>query len=545
MASIETNILLGKYKPNIETALNQLTENQIIHRIWGHDHTVWKPNPAEITNRLGWLDIAERLQSEVARMMALKEQLQDENYTHVLLLGMGGSSLAPEVFAKTFGNEVVGLDLAVLDSTDPGAVLAHAKRLDLPNTLFIVSTKSGGTVETLSFFKFFYNKVLDEVGEDQAGQHFIAITDPGSKLEALAATLNFRETFINDPNIGGRFSVMSFFGLLPAALVGLDIAKLIERAIAMAQACGDDIPVEANPGALLGGVMGALNKIGRDKVTFVTSTEIDSFGDWVEQLIAESTGKEGKGILPVVGETLGAPNVYADDRIFVHLRMGEDNDDIPALKALAHAGHPVLHLQLADKYDLGGQFFLWEFATAVASYFMEINPFDQPNVESAKVLARQMVAEYEKTGKLPEADYATLTSDSLTRFLAYCAPGDYISLQAYVTPTPEAEAVLSAIRMNLRNKHKLATSLGFGPRFLHSTGQLHKGDAGHGLFIQITSETSEDIPIPDQPGANTSTMSFQTLKNSQALGDAAALEEAGRKLIRFQINDIQELKRLT
>ncbi len=398
---------------------------------------------------------------------------------------------------------------------------------------------------TLSFFKFFYNRVLDEVGEDQVGQHFIAITDPGSKLEALAATLDFRETFINDPNIGGRFSVMSFFGLLPAALIGIDIAKLIDRAIAMAQACRTDVPVRDNPGALLGGVIGILNKIGRDKVTFVISTEIGSFGDWVEQLIAESTGKGGKGILPIVGETIGSPNVYADDRIFVHLRMGEDEGDIPALKALASAGHPVIHLQLANKYDLGAQFFLWEFATAVASYFMKINPFDQPNVESAKVLARQMVAEYKKTGKLPEADYASLTSDSLTRFLTDCATGDYISLQAYVTPTPESETMISTIRMNLRDKYRLATTLGFGPRFLHSTGQLHKGDAGHGFFIQITSGASEDLSIPDQPGSDTSTMSFQTLKNSQALGDAAALEEAGRKLIRFQINDIQELKHLT
>lgn len=542
MSETEINTHFGSYQESINAALAKLTKSQIIPRIWAHDHTIWKPEPTEITNRLGWLDIAERLQSEVGRMTELKDQLLNESYAQVLLLGMGGSSLAPEVFAKTFGNEVTGLDLAVLDSTDPGAVLAQAKRLDLSKTLFIVATKSGGTVETLSFFKFFYNKVLAEIAEEKAGAHFIAITDPGSKLETLATEFNFRDTFINDPNIGGRFSVMSFFGLVPAALVGVDVAKMIERVILMAQACGADIPAEQNPGALLGAAMGALAKAGRNKVTFVTSTGVVSFGDWVEQLIAESTGKEGKGILPVVGEPLGAPDVYGDDRIFVHLRLGNDDGDLAALEELAHAGHPVLHLQMSDKYDLGGQFFLWKFATVVASYFLEINPFDQPNVEIAKVVAREMVAEYEKTGQLPEADSTPLNGDALAEFLGDPAPGAYISLQAYVNPIPEAKALLQAIRLRLRDTYKMATTLGFGPRFLHSTGQLHKGDAGNGLFIQITSDTTEDLPIPDKPGDKTSAMSFQTLKISQALGDAAALQAAGRKLLRLQVKDIEELK---
>lgn len=542
MSNTEIKTHFGEYQADIETALNNLAENKIVARIWQHDHTVWKPEPTEITNRLGWLDIADRLQSEVGRMTAMKDQLVSEGYTQVLLLGMGGSSLAPEVFSQTFGAEVDGLDLAVLDSTDPGAVLARVENLDLSKTIFVVSTKSGGTVETLSFFKYCYNQVLAAVGEAQTGEHFIAITDPGSKLEALAAQFKFRNTFLNDPNIGGRFSVLSFFGLVPAALVGLDVAKLIERAIAMAQACRTEVPTAQNPGALLGAVMGTLSKVGRDKVTFVASAEIASFGDWVEQLIAESTGKEGQGILPVVGETLGTPKVYGGDRIFVHLRLGEDDADIPALKALAQAGHPVLHLQLSDKYDLGGQFFVWEFATAVASYFHEINPFDQPNVESAKVMARKMVAEYEMTGQLPEADFAPLEEDTLTRFLGDPAPGSYLSLQAYLTPTPQAEALLQAIRMKLRDSYKMATTLGFGPRFLHSTGQLHKGDAGNGYFIQITSTAAEDLPIPDEAGAQSSAMSFQTLKMSQALGDAAALEEAGRKLLRFKLENINELK---
>jgi glucose-6-phosphate isomerase len=545
MSNFDIKMFLNGYQHKIEAAITKLTENRIIARIWEHDHTVWKPEPAEIANRLGWLDIAERLKDEVARMTALKDQLLSEGYTHVLLLGMGGSSLAPEVFAKTFGPDVAGLDLAVIDSTDPGAILAQVERLDLRKTLFIVATKSGGTVETLSFFKFFYNKVLAEVGEKEAGAHFIAITDPGSKLERLADELNFRETFANDPNIGGRFSVMSFFGLVPAALVGLDVSKLIQRAGNMAHVCSAGVPTEENPGAMLGALMGSLNLDGRDKVTFVISPAIASFGDWVEQLIAESTGKEGKGILPVVGEALGDPDIYADDRIFVHLKLAGAEENIASLKALAQAGHPVLHLQLVDKYDLGAQFFLWEFATAIASYFLQINPFNQPNVESAKVLARKMVAEYQKTGKLPQADYAPLTEESLDRFLADCEPGSYLSLQAYINPTPEAEAALTAIRLQLRDSYKIATTLGFGPRFLHSTGQLHKGDAGQGLFIQITSDAARDIPIPDQPGSDASSMSFQTLKLSQALGDGAALENVGRKLIRFQIKAIQDLKQLT
>jgi glucose-6-phosphate isomerase len=544
MSNTELKTQFGKYQTDIEAALTHLTEYDIVTRIWNHDHTVWKPNPTEITNRLGWLDIANRLQSKVGRMISLKDQLIAEGYTQSLLLGMGGSSLAPEVFAKTFGADVSGLDLAVLDSTDPGAVLAKAKSLDLSKTLFIVATKSGGTVETLSFFKYFYNQVLAVIGEAQVGDHFVAITDPGSKLEDLATRLHFRETFLNDPNIGGRFSVMSFFGLVPAALVGLDVSKLIERAIAMARTCDTGTPAGQNPGAVLGAVMGTLAEAGRDKITFVASSEIASFGDWVEQLIAESTGKEGKGILPVVGETLATPEVYGNDRIFVHLRLGEDDADIPALKELSHAGYPVLHLQLSDKYDLGGQFFVWEFATAVASYFLKINPFNQPNVESAKVQARKMVAEFEKNGKLPEANSANLTTEVLTSFLGNPAPGSYLSLQAYVTPTPQAEALLQSIRLKLRDTYKIATTLGYGPRFLHSTGQFHKGDAGNGYFIQFTSQAVEDLPIPDEAGSESSAMSFQTLITAQALGDAAALEEAGRKLLRFQLEKIDDLKTL-
>jgi len=312
--------------PEIEAGLSDLTANNIVARIWEHDHTVWKPDPAEITNRLGWLQIVKAMQDEVPRMKRLTQALMEEGYTDVLLLGMGGSSLAPEVFSHTFVGQVdnlsYGLQLNILDSTDPGAVLAAEAQLDLSKTLFIVATKSGGTVETLSFFKYFYNQVVEDLGEDKAGEHFIAITDPGSKLVDIADRYGFRETFLNDPNIGGRYSALSFFGLVPAALIGIDVPKLLHRAQAMADQCAPQTPITENPGAVLGTILSQLAKTGKDKVTFVASPAIADFPNWVEQLIAESTGKEGVGILPIVGEPLGDPEVYGNDRVFVYLKVG-------------------------------------------------------------------------------------------------------------------------------------------------------------------------------------------------------------------------------
>ncbi|UCC89192.1 MAG: bifunctional transaldolase/phosoglucose isomerase, partial [Anaerolineales bacterium] len=385
------SVSLGSYQSIVEAALDELIENRIIARIWAHDHTVWKPEPTEITNRLGWLHTAELMNEDFPRLQAMVRDLQSAGYTHALLLGMGGSSLAPEVFRKTFGVDSGHLDLAILDSTDPGAVLAHAQRLDPARTLFIVSTKSGGTVETLSFFKFFYNWVADAIGTDQAGGHFIAITDPGSKLAVLAERYRFRATFLNDTNIGGRYSALSYFGLLPAALIGVDVPRLLRDAMVMACASEPCVAARNNPAARLGAILGELAKVGRDKVTFIISPELASFGDWVEQLIAESTGKEGKGILPVVGEPVGSPEAYGDDRLFVYLQLNNDNTHQSEVQALEQAGHPLVWLHLRNPYDLGGQFFLWEMATAVASHRLGINPFDQPNVESAKVQARDMV----------------------------------------------------------------------------------------------------------------------------------------------------------
>lgn len=542
------SVSLGSYQEVVDAALDEMVEDCAVARIWAHDHTVWKPEPAEITSRLGWLHTAEVMSEDYARLEGFVEDVRAAGYTHALLLGMGGSSLAPEVFRKTFGVAPGYLDLAVLDSTDPGTVLAYAEALDLTRTLFIVSTKSGGTVETLSFFKYFYNRVADVVGADGAGEHFIAITDPGSKLADLAGRYKFRATFLNDTNIGGRYSALSYFGLVPAALVGVDVPRLLDDAIGMACSTESCVAARENPGALLGAIMGDLAEAGRDKVTFVTSSQIASFGDWVEQLIAESTGKEGKGILPVVGEPVGSPEIYEDDRLFVYLRLEEDGTYDSAVQALEDAGQPVVRLRLKNLYDLGGQFFLWEMATVVASHRLGINPFDQPNVESAKVLARKMVSEYAEKGSLPAGESAPLTKAALDDFLSQAQLGDpstlpsgsgrgYIAIQAYVQPIAETDAALQALRTQLRDRLKLATTVGYGPRFLHSTGQLHKGDAGNGLFIQFTAEAPQDVPIPDEAGSSESFISFGVLKTAQALGDRQALLDAGRRVIHFDLGD--------
>ncbi len=524
--------LSPNYLPLIQPALDRLAADDIIPRIWMHDHTVWRPEPAEISNRLGWLDNAEAMLADLPRIEAFVAEVRAAGYNYTLLLGMGGSSLAPEVFRRAFGVADGSLDLAVLDTTDPGAVLGFARTLDPARTLFIVATKSGGTVETLSGFRYFYKWTADALGEAQAGAHFVAITDPGSSLVALAARCNFRAVFENNPEIGGRYAALSHFGLVPAALLGVDMRGLLRRAVDAAA----DSRREGNSAAQLGAALGALARAGRDKLTLVLPPQIASFGDWVEQLVAESTGKEGRGILPVVGETLGDPAQYMDDRFFVALELPGENAHSARLAALEAAGDPVVRLPLRDVYDLGAQFFLWEFATAVAGHVLDIQPFDQPNVEAAKNLARKMVAAYHETGTLPEGEAAPFTG--LAQFLEAAPPGDYLCLQAYLTPTPATTAALQTLRHALRDRTGLAVTVGYGPRFLHSTGQLHKGDAGNGLFIQLTADAPEDAPIPDEAGSAASAMSFGVLIQAQALGDYEALKTASppRRVIRFHLS---------
>jgi len=545
---MDISFILGPYQDAIDQGLKELKNNKIVSRIWACDHTVWKPLPDEITNRLGWLRSADRMTENIQRLRKFADTVRSDGYTHALLLGMGGSSLAPEVFSKAFHTVEGYLKLAVLDSTDPDAVLMHAEQLDPKRTLFIVSTKSGGTVETLSFFKFFYNWMVNALGEEHVGEHFIAITDPGSSLADLAERYRFRTVFFNDPNIGGRYSALSYFGMVPAALIGMDIKTLLDRALLMSsicESCGDN-----NNGARLGVVLGEMAKTGRDKVTIIVSPAVESFGDWVEQLIAESTGKAGKGILPVVGEELGSPEMYGDDRLFVYIRLDGDTLYDENIRKLEEYGHPIVVITLQDRYDLGKQFFLWETAVAVAGHLMNINPFDQPNVESAKKLARRMVTEYREKGFLPDepptlkdssiivygGTESNTASKALISFIEQSkCQGSYIAIQAYVKPDSETFAALQKFRIKLRNRFEIATTLGYGPRFLHSTGQLHKGDAGTGLFIQVTSEGIGYVSIPDEAGKTASSISFGVLKLAQALGDREALHNAGRQVLRFHM----------
>ena len=542
---------LGQYSGIVRDALAKLKEDRVMARIWDHDHTVWKPEPDEITNRLGWLDSPDNMSGVVLQIVDQVNRVREAGYDRALLLGMGGSSLAPEVFRETFGVADGYLDLSVLDSTDPTAVADQAEVHDPARTLFIVSTKSGTTAETLSFFKYFYNRTVDTVGSDRAGEHFIAITDPDSPLEKTALENDFRHVFINDPNIGGRYSALSYFGLVPAALVGVDLPTLLERASTLAVNCeAANCPVKGNnTGAILGSVMGTLAMEGMDKLTVLTSPAISTFGSWLEQLLAESTGKEGKGILPVEGETPGPVNVYGKDRMFAYLRLQGDDIHDDLVNELANNGYSVCRINLKDIYDLGGEFFRWEMATAVAGHIMGINPFDQPNVESAKIQARRMLDEYRRAGKLPEPEplfetdgitvYSDLKGNEIGQitnaFLSQAGPDNYAAIQAYINPATGASSALNTLRLKIRDRLKIATTLGFGPRFLHSTGQLHKGDGGRGLFIQITADDAMDIPIPDEPGSSTSTTSFGVLKASQALGDRQALLDVGRRVIRYNI----------
>jgi len=546
--NIETQ--LGPYAVAVDAALAQMAAGRVVERIWAGDHTVWKPEPAEITNRLGWLRSPQEMRSEVGRLETFAKQVHDAGYDQILLLGMGGSSLAPELFAKTLHRPSYP-SLRVLDSTDPAMVLGHAARLDPERTLFIVSTKSGGTVETLSFFRFFYNWAAERLGAGNAGRHFAAITDPGSTLVDVAQRYRFRATFLNDPDIGGRYSALSHFGLVPAALVGADVPRLLDSATTAAALCRVSNPWRENAAAVLGAILGEMARLGRDKLTLVVSPAMASLGDWAEQLVAESTGKQGTGIVPVVGEPLAKPSAYGDDRVLVYLGLSDQCDPAEELKLglIEAAGNPVLRLEMSDIYDLGGQLFVWEMATAVAGQGLGINPFDQPNVEAAKAVARQMVSEYKTAGVLPAASPAVSgdgmsvfgdieapdPGQALVEFMLEAHPRDYVALQAYLPPTAEIHATLQALRLRLRNGFRLATTLGYGPRFLHSTGQLHKGDAGRGLFIQFTADDAQDAAIPDQAGAPGSSITFGVLKAAQAMGDRQALLDAGRRVIRFHL----------
>lgn len=549
----QMTITSGDLKAKVDARLQEMDKSGVMSRIYARDYTVWSRSPKEITNRLAWLFLPSDILDSADGMEQFARDIVSKGYTRALLLGMGGSSLAPEVMRAVFGVREGYLDLVVIDSTDPDFLAAESRKIDPAKTLFIVSTKSGTTVETLSFFKYFYTTTADALGAENAGEHFIAITDPGSPLVETARTYGFRNIFLNEPDLGGRYSALSHFGLVPAALIGADIKSLLDRALVMTENCqaGGCTPEGANSGGTLGALLGEAALAGRNKVTFFLSPAIASFGDWVEQLIAESTGKEGKGIVPIVRENPGSPGHYRSDRLFVSLRLEGDDTHEALLGELEKAGHPVVRIVLHDRYDIGGQFYLWEMATSLAGYILGINPFDQPDVEAAKKRASEAMERFRATGALPapapalqdgyisvygDVQAGTL-SDALASFLAEARSASYVAIQAYLPPAGEIGKALDSLCTKIRDTFRIAVMSGYGPRYLHSTGQLHKGDEGRGLFIQITRSVFDDLAIPDEPGSRQSTISFGTLKSAQALGDWNALKEKGRKVLRLHILD--------
>jgi len=495
---------LGPYQKRFNESLQEFEDQNIMKRIWNHDHTVWKPEPNEISNRLGWLHIMGSMMENLPKINSLTKSVQKGGYKKVILLGMGGSSLAPGVFRKIFGVKNGFLDLQILDSTDPSAVLSIVERIDPEKTLFIVSSKSGETIETLSFFNFFYDQMLNSLGKKKVGKHFIAITDPGSLLEEISKKYQFRSLFLNDPQIGGRYSALSYFGLVPASLIGLDIKAILQSALNMASHCEAHKGVVSgnNWGGLLGLIMGELVKNDCNKLTLFCSPKIAGFGDWVEQLVAESTGKEGKGILPVLGEPLQEAHQYGKDRFLVYIKCDGDGGLDANFQEFKKAGIPCVGIQMQDLLDLGGQFFLWEMATAVCGTQMKINPFDQPDVETAKKISREIVSDFKSKGNLPEekpildtnaikifAEFSANTiSEVLCKFLEFAREGSYLSIQAFIKPSKSTDRVLKEMQTLLREKTNRPTTVGYGPRYLHSTGQIHKGDSGKGIFIQLTSD---------------------------------------------------------
>ncbi len=542
--------IVGQDKEDLAEALAALSKKRIIERIWKKDWTVWKNEPEKIASRLGWLACPQKARKALPGIGRFVREVRRDGYTHALLLGMGGSSLAPLVLASTFKTRPGYLDLIVLDSTVPAAVLDVRHKLNPARTLFIVSSKSGTTVETMSLFSLFWNWTAECLGEARTGEHFIAITGKGTPLAEEARRLRFRSLFLGDPEIGGRFSALSPFGLIPGSLKGINLPLILKSAGEMAQRCRKTSDLKVNPGAYLGAILGVMAKKGKDKVTFFLSPGLASLGAWLEQLIAESTGKEGKGIVPVEGEPIGSREVYGPDRFFISIRLRGDISNENALRRLKAAGFPVLSLNVRSAGHLGGQFFLWEFATAVAGHILGINPFDQPDVDLTKKKTQSFLETYRKKGALPEekpriledgirlfseARVSTL-AEGLRNFLDQARAGDYIAIQAFLSPEPLTTLALQKLRALLREKTRLAVTLGYGPRFLHSTGQLHKGDPGRGLFIQIAAPASEDVPIPDGPGSACASLSFGMLCASQARGDYEVLKSAGRRIIRVGLS---------
>jgi transaldolase/glucose-6-phosphate isomerase len=513
---------LGPLTDRVNSAMEAAVVDEVARRIWSKDSSLWKSdenNAKVIKNSLGWLTVADEMLGVADELVEFAETIRARGFQHVMVCGMGGSSLCPEVLARTFGRQEGFPELLVLDSTDPDVIAAFAQRIDIERCLFIIASKSGSTTEPNVFYKFWYDQLSRR--SENPGDNFIAITDPGSPLVETAAELKFRRTFLNQSDIGGRYSALSYFGMVPAALMGLDVRRFLDRARQVAQ---PDVTEES---ALpLGVIMGECANAGRDKLTLVIDPSLETLGLWIEQLVAESTGKEGKGILPVNGELVGTPEVYGNDRLFVSISLGAVSKQTKdKLDALAEAGHPVVHRELASVYRLGAEFFEWEFATACAGWRLGINPFDQPNVQEAKDATKELLESFVRRGRLDERD------ESAADEVFTIKPGDYIAFLNFIEETPEIDRQFQELRTQLRETTRCAVTVGYGPRFLHSTGQLHKGGPDTGVFFQIIAEDQVDFPIPGED------YTFSILKQAQALGDFRALAKRGRRVIGIEISN--------
>jgi transaldolase/glucose-6-phosphate isomerase len=534
----------------VKASLADWKKSGKVKRLWQGDPLLWTGTDED--KWLGWLHITEQQINDIAKLKEIAADVKGAAFRNALLLGMGGSSLCPEVLRLTFGKQPGYPDLHVLDSTDPAQIRAIEESVDLASTICIVSSKSGSTLEPNIYKQYFFERVKAKVGEKEVGSRFIAITDPGSKMQRVAEKDKFRKIFAGVPSIGGRYSALSNFGMVPAAVMGIDVQKFLRNTQEMVQACGENTDAAANPGVVLGTILGTAATHGRDKLTIVTSPGIFDLGAWLEQLIAESTGKTGTGIIPVDRERLVAPGVYGNDRVFAYLCLEGDPDDgkSAALDALAKAGHPVVRIVIPDIYNLGQEFFRWEIATAVAGAILGINAFNQPDVEASKVETRKLTSEYETSGKLPPEspffsnDGIKLYADPrntaelkggstlvgfLKKHLDRIKPGDYFGVLGYITMNEQHQEALQAIRLAVRGKKKVATVLGFGPRFLHSTGQAYKGGPNSGVFLQITCDDAVDLLVPGQK------YTFGVVKAAQARGDFAVLAERGRRALRVHL----------
>jgi transaldolase/glucose-6-phosphate isomerase len=532
---------LGKLQKLVDDTLVQIDKGKIAEGIWRGDASLWTDDPEKkraIGQRLGWLQAVETMMGEKRRLIDFADDIRSTGFTCAVLLGMGGSSLTAEVLISCFGRADGYLDLKVLDSTVPASISEVERNVDLEQTLFIVASKSGGTIEVLSLYKYFRSR-LENIFGDKAGSRFIAITDPGTSLGKLASEHGFRKVFLNPPDIGGRFSAISYFGLVPAALIGVDIDRLLMRAAQSVEASGPEVPALENAGSWLGAIMAQGSMAGRDKLTFVLSRRIRSFGYWLEQLIAESTGKEGKGVLPINGEPVGNPTFYGQDRIFLYIRLDDDPEHDTEVSSLEKGGHPVITIRLHTPYDVGRGIFRWEFATAMAGVVLKINPFDQPNVQESKDITQKFLEIYKKEDRMPGGEHLRADDPGLALalrdFMRPIKQGDYFAFNAFIRPSVDNLNILQNLRVAVRDSLKIATTVGFGPRYLHSTGQFHKGGRANGFFIQITCDDLEDISIPGEA------YSFAVLKSAQAQGDFEALRHRRRPIIRVHLASESEM----